>query len=41
MKRDEKKNQEEKNQSVQTSSLVARAAATGFVGGVFGALSGF
>lgn len=41
MKRDEKKNQEETNQAVQTSSLWARAAATGFVGGVFGALSGF
>lgn len=41
MKRDEKKNQEEKNQSVQTSSLVARAAATGFVGGVFWGFIGF
>ncbi|MBU5207160.1 YqhR family membrane protein [Bacillus safensis] len=41
MKRDEKKNQEEKNQSVQTTSLVARAAATGFVGGVFWGFIGF
>ncbi|PCK20885.1 hypothetical protein CEY02_11050 [Bacillus pumilus] len=41
MKRDEKKNQEEKNQTVQTSSMVARAAATGFVGGAFWGFIGF
>ncbi|MFS0655352.1 YqhR family membrane protein [Bacillus sp. 179-C3.3 HS] len=43
MKRDEKKNQnqEEKNQSVHTASMLARAAATGFVGGVFWGFIGF
>nr|MDF9458655.1 hypothetical protein [Bacillus pumilus] len=41
MKRDEKKNQEEKNQSVQTSSLLARVPRQALLAVFFGALSGF
>ncbi|MGE6629351.1 YqhR family membrane protein [Bacillus sp. NPDC077027] len=41
MKRDEKESNQEKNQQVSTASLIGRAAAVGFVGGVFWGFIGF
>ncbi|WP_353855268.1 YqhR family membrane protein [Bacillus sp. Bos-x628] len=41
MKRDEKKNKEEKNQPTQTTFMLGRVAATGVFGGVFWGFIGF